>query len=86
MSSWILWSQPQVKLVFDSRSEIYSRQFHLDFARLMAAAPGWDHVLDHTGASYALVLRDSPIAAPWPNAASGPTRSTAVTSCSRAAP
>ncbi len=30
---------------------------------MMAAAPGWDHVLDHTGASYALVLQDSPIAA-----------------------
>ena len=60
MSSWVLWSQPRLRLVFDSRSEIYSRQFHLDFARMMAAAPGWDRVLDHTGASYALVLRDSP--------------------------
>ncbi len=63
MSSWVLWSQPRLRLVFDSRSEIYSRHFHLDFARMMAAAPGWDHVLDHTGASYALVLQDSPIAA-----------------------
>ena len=63
MSSWVLWSQPQLRLPFDSRSEIYSRQYHLDFARLMAAAPGWDRVLDRTGASYALVLKDSPIAA-----------------------
>jgi uncharacterized protein (DUF983 family) len=63
MSSWLLWSQPQVKLVFDSRSEIYSRRFHLDFARMMAAAPGWDRVLSDTGATYALVPQDSPIAA-----------------------
>ena len=63
MSSWVLWSQPQLRLPFDSRSEIYSRQYHLDFARLMAAAPGWDRVLDHTRASYALVLKDSPVAA-----------------------
>ena len=63
MSSWVLWTQPKVKLVFDSRSEIYSREFHLEFARMMAAAPGWDHVLDRTGASYALVREDSPIAA-----------------------
>jgi hypothetical protein len=63
MSSWVLWSQPQLKLVFDSRSEVFSRRFHLEFARMMAAAPGWDHVLDRTGASYALVIEDSPIAA-----------------------
>jgi hypothetical protein len=63
MSSWVLWSQPQLRLPFDSRSEIYSRQYHLDFARLMAAAPGWGSVLDRTRASYALVLKDSPIAA-----------------------
>jgi hypothetical protein len=30
---------------------------------MMAAAPGWDRVLDRTGASYALVIKDSPIAA-----------------------
>jgi hypothetical protein len=63
MSSWVLWSQPRLKLPLDSRSEIYSRRFHLDFARMMAAAPGWDAVLDRTGASYALVLADSSIAA-----------------------
>ena len=80
--SWVLWSQPKVTLVFDSRSEIYSRRFHLEFARLMAAAPGWDDVVDRTGASYALVLQDSPIAAARPNAASGPRSGpTAVTSC-----
>lgn len=62
MSSWVLWSQPDLRLPFDSRSEIYRRQYHLDFARMMAAAPGWDRVLDRTGASYALVLEDSPIA------------------------
>jgi hypothetical protein len=63
MSSWVLWSQPHLRLPFDARSEIYSRRFHLDFARMMAAAPGWDALLDRTGASYALVLADSPIAA-----------------------
>ena len=55
--------EARLKLVFDSRSEAYSRQFHLDFARMMAAAPGWDRILRDTGAAYALVPQDSPIAA-----------------------
>jgi hypothetical protein len=63
MSSWVLWSQPQLRLPFDSRSEIYSRHAHLDFARMMAAAPGWDRLVDDTKASEALLLTDSPLVA-----------------------
>jgi hypothetical protein len=63
MSSWVLWSQPQLRLPFDSRSEIYSRDSHLDFARMMAAAPGWDRLVDDTGASDALLPTDSPLVA-----------------------
>jgi len=63
MSAWVGWVAPQLRPVKDSRSEIFSRQQHLDYARLVAAAPGWDTILARSGATWALVLTDSPLAA-----------------------
>ena len=63
MSAWVGWVAPQVRPVKDSRSEIFSRKQHQDYARLVAVAPGWDTILDRSGAAWALVRTDSPLAA-----------------------
>lgn len=63
MSAWAGWVAPHLRPVKDSRSEIFSRQQHLDYARLVATAPGWDTILGRSGATWALVLTDSPLAA-----------------------
>ena len=63
MSAWVGWVAPQLRPVMDSRSEIYSRQQHLDYARLVAAASGWDTILGRTGATWALLRAGSPLAA-----------------------
>jgi hypothetical protein len=63
MSAWAGWVAPQLRPVRDSRSEIFSRQQHLDYARLAAVASGWDTILVRSGATWALVRTDSPLAA-----------------------
>jgi hypothetical protein len=63
MSSWVGWVAPQLRPVRDSRSEIFSRQQHKDYARLIATAPGWDTILGRSGATWALVPTGSPLAA-----------------------
>jgi hypothetical protein len=52
-----------VKPVLDPRVEIYSATYLRAFVSAMAAGPGWLAFVDRTGARYALVLTDSPIAA-----------------------
>lgn len=63
MSSWVGWVAPQLRPVRDSRSEIFSRQQHKDYARLIATASGWDTILGRSGATWALVPTGSPLAA-----------------------
>jgi hypothetical protein len=63
MSSWVGWVAPQLRPVRDSRSEIFTRQQHKDYARLVATAPGWDTILGRSGATWALVRTGSPLAA-----------------------
>jgi hypothetical protein len=63
MSAWAGWVAPQLRPIEDSRSEIFSRQQHLDYARLVAAATGWDTILARSGATWALVRTGSPLAA-----------------------
>jgi hypothetical protein len=63
ISGWLFWAQPGVKPVLDPRVEIYSATYLRAFVSAMAAGPGWLAFVDRTGARYALVLTDSPIAA-----------------------
>jgi len=62
ISGWLFWADPQVRPVLDPRVEIYSPTHVRAFAATMAAAPGWRQFLTQTGARYALVPTDSPIA------------------------
>jgi hypothetical protein len=63
ISAWVGWVAPHLRPVRDSRSEIFSRQQHLDYARLVATATGWDTILNRSEATWALVRTGSPLAA-----------------------
>ena len=62
ISGWLFWADPQVRPVLDPRIEINSAAHVRALVSAMAADPGWRQFVDRTGARYALVLTDSPIA------------------------
>jgi hypothetical protein len=62
ISGWLFWADPGVRPVLDPRIEIYPEAHMRAFVSAMAAGPGWRQFVDRTGARYALVLTDSPIA------------------------
>jgi hypothetical protein len=62
INGWLFWAEPQVRPVLDPRVEIYSTAHVKAFVSAMAAGPGWRQFVEKTGARYALVLTDSPIA------------------------
>jgi hypothetical protein len=62
ISGWLFWAEPGVKPVLDPRIEIYPSAHIRAFVSAMAAGPGWDQFVHRSGARYALVLSDSPIA------------------------
>jgi len=62
ISGWLLWAEPGVKPVLDPRNEVYSPEHVRAFVSAMAAGTGWRQFVNRTGARYALLLSDSPIA------------------------
>ena len=62
ISGWLFWADPQVRPVLDPRIEIYPAAHVRAFVSAMAAEPGWLQFVKKTGARYALVVTDSPIA------------------------
>jgi hypothetical protein len=62
INGWLFWSAPRVKPVLDPRLEIYPPAHIRAYVSAIAAGPGWRQFVDRTGARYALVLTDSPIA------------------------
>ena len=62
ISGWLFWAEPAVRPVLDPRIEIYSQAHLRAFVSTMAAAPGWQQFVERTGARYALVRSDAPIA------------------------
>jgi hypothetical protein len=63
INGWLFWADPQIKPVLDPRIEVYSPAHVRAFVSGMAAGPGWKQFVVKTGARYALVPSDSPIAA-----------------------
>jgi len=63
ISGWLFWVDPGLRPVLDPRVEIYSPAHVRAFVSTMAARPGWRQFVNRTGAHYALVPSDSPIAA-----------------------
>jgi hypothetical protein len=62
INGWLFWAEPAVKPVLDPRIEIYPPAHVRAFISAMSAGPGWQQFVQRTGARYALVLSDSPIA------------------------
>jgi hypothetical protein len=62
ISGWLFWSNPDLTPVLDPRIEIYSAAYIRAYVSAMAAGPQWDDFVQERGATYALVLTDSPIA------------------------
>lgn len=62
-SGWVLFAAPHLRPVYDLRVEAYTPQRVEDYITVMDAEPGWDRLLAASGASSALVPKDSPIRA-----------------------
>ena len=63
ISGWLFWVDPGLRPVLDPRVEVYSSEHVRAFVSTMAARPGWRQFVKRTGARFALVPSDSPIAA-----------------------
>lgn len=61
VSGWLLWTAPQVRPVIDVRVESFSAAHMLRFVESYQARPGWEGLVDSSGASYALLPRDAPL-------------------------
>jgi hypothetical protein len=62
ISGWLFWADPQVRPVLDPRIEVYPAGHVRAYISAMNAQPGWRQFVEKTGATYALLLRGSPIA------------------------
>ncbi|GAA1893665.1 hypothetical protein [Lapillicoccus jejuensis] len=62
VSGWLLWTAPQVRPVVDLRAESFSADHLQRFVATYQARPGWEALVDSSGASYALLPRDAPVA------------------------
>ncbi len=63
VSGWLLWTAPQVVPALDLRVESFSAAQMLQYATTYQARPGWEAMVDRSGASYALVPSRAPLAA-----------------------
>lgn len=60
-SGWLLYTQPQLRLAIDLRSEVFDASYIRSYSDALAAKPGWDQFVKESGASAALVPDDTPI-------------------------
>jgi hypothetical protein len=62
-SGWVLFALPHLRPVYDLRVESYSAASVKNYIAVMDAEPGWDKLLEASGAESALVPVDAPIRA-----------------------
>jgi hypothetical protein len=62
LSGWLLWKHPTLRPVIDLRAEIYSPEYIDAYLRTERVQPGWQDLIDDTGASYAVLQRESGLA------------------------
>jgi hypothetical protein len=78
LSGWLLWRHQHLSPVADLRVEIYSRDHLKNYYRADEVKPGWQSVIDSTGAHMALLQPETPLASAlmrsegWQLAASSP--------------
>ena len=62
ISGWLLWAEPQLIPVADLRSEVYSAEYLTAFRNNESVGPGWQSFITRTGATAALLRKDSALA------------------------
>jgi hypothetical protein len=60
-SGWVLFASPHLRPVYDLRVESYSAASVRNYIAVMDAEPGWERLLESSGADSALVPVDAPI-------------------------
>jgi hypothetical protein len=62
-SGWVMFALPHLRPVYDLRVESYSPASVKNYIAIMDAEPGWEKLLEGSGAESALVPVDAPIRA-----------------------
>lgn len=62
VSSWLLANHPRLRLVIDSRTELYSPEYLRRYVSAWQARPGWRAFVSQSGASWALLRENAPLA------------------------
>ena len=62
ISGWLLWAEPQLIPVADLRSEVYSSEYLTAYRNNESVGPGWQTFITRTGATAALLAKDSALA------------------------
>ena len=58
---WLLWADPHLTPVIDTRSEVYSTEYVRDYQRTQDVRAGWQWLLDRTKPGYALLKANAPL-------------------------
>ncbi|MDQ6716686.1 MAG: hypothetical protein M3Z83_11310, partial [Actinomycetota bacterium] len=61
-SGWLLLNQPRLRLVMDTRAELYDPDYVERYLAALRAQPGWDDFVDQTRATSALLPVEAPLA------------------------
>ena len=62
LGGWLLYAHPNVVPTIDTRAEIYGPAYVDAYVRAISGFPGWQATVARTGAQYALVNDDGPLA------------------------
>jgi hypothetical protein len=62
ISGWLLWAEPHLIPVADLRSEVYSSEYLTAYRNNESVGPGWQSFITRTGATAALLSKDSALA------------------------
>lgn len=63
LSSRLLFAEPHLRLVIDTRIEVYDAAYVSDYLTALRGQPGWEAFVDHTGATRALLPAETPLTA-----------------------
>ncbi|NNM46342.1 hypothetical protein [Knoellia koreensis] len=63
VSSWMLYHDPDLQLVIDSRLEVFSDDWVKAYSNALSAGPGWQDFVGSTDASEAVLRSDRPLVA-----------------------
>ncbi|QGN56696.1 hypothetical protein [Nostocoides sp. HKS02] len=62
VSSWMLHTYPHLQLVVDTRIEVFAPAYVNGYAAALDARPGWQSFVAHTGANWAVLRQEVPLA------------------------